>query len=470
MSIARRPLRGEKPGILALIVAVATAAGMGAQIKSLSLDDAVKAALASDARVESANWDWLAATAKAEEANRRKLPSLSVSAGYTRLSDLTSSISLGSFMPPITLKSLDNVFSLSANLQYPVFAGFRVEETARLAGLQAQGKQVGVEMVKRALVFETRRAYWEAVRSTHNVRMLRENLTLMQHNRDVTERLVNQGTAIRADLLTAEMRCSQAEMDLNDAVTLERRAFGTLGSLVGASEADSTAVAAADDWGPQFALATQPDDLAGASLAAVLKGQDDAALVGAALSKRPETRSSRLAVTAAETGLRLAQAPLYPTLSLTGNYTCADPNSRVAFQTDPYLFTGTWSLGLLLSYDVGGLPANLAERDSQSDALRKSVADERRQQETVRLDVRNCLLAFRQAQRDYALVTGMIGQAQENERVTRQRLSAGTASDLDLLTAQISRLRVEFSIVNKQIDEQIAAADLERATALAAID
>jgi outer membrane protein TolC len=163
----------------------------------------------------------------------------------------------------------------------------------------------------------------------------------------------------------------------------------------------------------------------------------------------------------------LADAPLYPTLTLSGGYTYEDPNSRVYFQSDPWQFTGTWTLSAVLSYDLGGLPASLAERDAQAAAGRSTAADDRRQRESVALDLRTCLDSFLRARKDRELVSGMIGEAKENERVTEQRVAAGTASELDLLTARLARIRVEFSVDNKLIDEQIAAADLERAAALA---
>jgi outer membrane protein len=440
---------------LCLFAASISALGLGAQAKSLTPEQAVAAALDGDARVEAALWDARSAGEKAREAELKKLPSLSLSASYTRLSDLTSTIAIG----PVDMKlsSLDNAFSMNANMQYPIFAGFRLRESAALAALQAKGKDVSTEMVRRAVAFEARRAYWEAKRATLNTGMLEESLELATQSLEQARTQAAHGAAMKVDLLTAQMRCDQARMDLGAAVSAERRAFWNLASLVD-PETDPGAVPE-KRYTLEIDAAPVPD--------ASFPSLDESELERVALAGRPETRGSALAVAAAETGRKLAEAPLYPTFTVSGSYVYADPNSRVYFQSDPWLFTGTWSLSAVISYDLGGVPANLAEREAQSDAARKSVADDRRQRETVALDVRNCLQSFLQARGDYDLVSGMIEQARENERVAEQRLAAGTASDLDLLTARMSRLRVEFSIANKLIDEQIAAADLERATALA---
>jgi outer membrane protein TolC len=441
---------------------------LSAQARSLSPEDVVKAALAGDARVESANWDWLAAQAKAREADLRRLPSVSLSAGYTRLSDLQYTIKFGPVSVPVD--SLDDAYSLGINLQYPVFAGFRLLESAQLAQVQAQGKEIAAEMIKRSLVFEAQRAYWEAQRASNNVTMLRENLALAEQSQEIVKQQLDQGTALRVDMLAAKVRADQATMDLGAAVNAEKRAFWNLAYLVDGTAAGGpssqgsgdSADTAADPAVP-YLLAVKPQPVTDDRFPTL----DATQLISRALANRPEIRASSLTTAAAEIGRRLAEAPLYPTLAVTWSYLYADPNQRVAFQTDPWQFTGTWSLGVSLSYDVGGLPATLASREAQVDSALKSRADEKRQKEVVVLDVENCLLAFQEARSDYALIAGMIEQAQESERVASQRRAAGTASDLDVLSARTARLRIEFSIANKQIDEQIAAADLERAAALA---
>jgi outer membrane protein len=457
--------RGISDRAMALAASLAVAllalapSAFSQQARALTPEGAVKAALSGDERARSAKWDALAAQAKAKEAELRALPSLSLSANYTRLSDLKSAISFGGM--PIEIDSLDNSFSISANLQYPVFAGYRLRESKALASVQAEGKEVAAEMVRRSIVFEAQRAYWEAERASRNVAMLKESRAIAAQSLEVTQKQADLGTAIKADLLAARMRADQAGMDLGAAVAAQKRAFWNLASLVETSfgEGESTP----DDPIAAYDLTAEPAPVADGRFPTL----DEKGLVARALAERPETRTAALATRAAVIGERIAEAPLYPTLNLSGGYLLADPNQRVFMQSDPWKFTGTWTLGATLSYDLGGLPANLAARDAQRSGVQKSRADEARQRETVALDVKLCLLAFDQARRDYDTVSAMIDQARENERVAEQKYEAGSASDLDLQTARIARLKIEFQIANKLIDEQIAAADLERAAALA---
>ena len=468
-------LRGRRARIVAACF-TALAAGLGsflwAQGAPLSLDDAVRRALEKDLGVQSSSWDWLIASEKADAAKWRQLPGLSFSAGYQRLSDLPPmSLEMANPFAPIGPAqidfafpaSLDNYTSFALNMQYPVFAGFRIKEAMALAQLQAQSKLIGIEMVKRSLMFEVRRAYWEAVRATYNRQTLQKNLELMKANSQLTAHQVNQGTATRADQLAADMRSSQADLDLGDAVSLQNRSFLVLASLIGeASVPLSLAPQAADAPAP-YTLTTQPTD---AVMPVADQPTAEGDLVSRALAGRPETRVSSLSIQMAEHGIKQAQAGLYPTVTLLGNYTLADPNQRVPFQTDPTIFTGTWALGLQLSYDIGGVPGSLAECAAQEQALKKTRTDAEKQRNAVVLDVRTCIIGVERTRRDIALTQGTVDQAAENLRVAQQRLSAGTANDLDVLTAQFNLLRANFAVTNRQIDAQIAAADLARAVAL----
>ena len=428
---------------------------------ALSLDQAVATALSEDLGVIGANLDRLSAGAKAESASWRRIPSLTASAGYTRLSDLRSSLNLGPVIGDIAFGSLDNLYSFGLNLQYPIFAGFRVKENIAISGLQVKSKELARETIERALVFDVRKAYWEAVRATYNRSVLGKNLELMRQNGELADRQFAQGVATRADQLAARMRLDQAIEDLGDARAVEKRAFLALAALTGEDIASLGVSTAADGAPMPFELTTKPDEAALPQAAAV----GEAALVSAALARRPETRGAVLARELAMHAVELSRAALYPTVALTGNYTYADPNQRVWFQSDPYKFTGTWALGLQMSFDLGGIPIALDDVKAQSLAASKAKTDEEKQRRAVVLDVENCIVNLDRAKRDLGSTAAMLEEANENLRVAQGKVAAGTAKDVDLNSSRFGLLRSEFAVTNKRIDLLIAYADLARATA-----
>jgi len=435
--------------------------------RSLSIDEAVASALSNDPGVISANLDWLSASAKADSTKWKQLPSLSANASYTRLSDLPASETSMTlpFPQPIgpvnlSLAGLPNVFSFGLNLQYPVFTGYRVKESIAIAGLTAQAKEVTKETVERSLVFDVQRAYWEAVRATYNVATLEQNIELMNRNVKLVAQQLGQGVATRADQLAAEMRLEQATEDLGDAKSLQRRAYIALASLTGMDLAALGIGTAAQDAALPFALSTKPDTAAIGDVSSL----DETTLISGALDKRPETRTAELARKLAEHSIEISRAALYPTVAITGNATYADPNQRVAFQTSSF-FTLTGTIGLLVSYDIGGVPATLDDIKAQTLAASKARSDEQRQRNAIVMDVETCIVNLERARRDLASTQSMVGQAQENLRVVQGRVTAGTAKDIDLSSSRFDLLRMEFAVTNKLIDALIAQADLARATA-----
>ena len=461
-------------GILAAALACSTipAAPLAAQspnaATALSLDDAVATALSKDPGIISANLDYLSASAKADSAKWKRLPSLSASGGYTRLSELPSSdtaMNLNFMGNPvsITLPSLLNSISLGLNLQYPVFTGFRVKESIAIAGLQAQAKDVARETIKRSLIFDVTRAYWEAVRAAYNVATLQQNLELQKKNSDLATQQLSQGVATRADQLAAQMRLEQATEDLGDAQAMERRAYLTLASLTDMDLPSLGISTAALDRALPFALSTKPED---AALQDPTK-LDEASIVSDALAKRPETRTAELARQLALHSIELSRAALYPTVAIVGSATYADPNQRVAFQSDNTIFTGTWAVGLQINYDIGGVPGALDDIKAQSLAADKAKSDEERQREAIIMDVEGCILNIERAARDLASTESMVNQAQENLRVMQGKVAAGSAKSFDLSSTQFDLLRTNFAVTNKRIDLIIAQADLARATASA---
>ena len=226
----------QKVRILAASIMVLTAGlapSLWAQASPLSLADAVTMALQNDPSVQSSSWDWLAASAKADAARWRQMPSFSLSAGYQRLSDMPATTLE---VPPYSFKlpaSLTNAFTFAVNMQYQVFAGFRIREAAALADLQAQSKLVGIEMVKRSLMFEVRRAYWEAVRATRNRQTLQKNLELMKSSSLITAQQVAQGTATRADQLAADIPPEQLQTFKRVTETYDGEAIAVVGEEQG---------------------------------------------------------------------------------------------------------------------------------------------------------------------------------------------------------------------------------------------
>lgn len=448
----------------------------GASAPSLSLDQAVSEGLARDPGIRASDYDLVAARAKALDALFHMLPSIGLSSGYTALSTESSSglatligdmigedaiLANGNTSAEAQLQKIESDLQSFANaptdskdirldLQYPVFAGFRVMEGAGIAKLGVTGKEAGLELAKRMMAFQIEKTYWEAERATAGVKTLQKSLELEGVLRDEMKSMAAQGMVTDAELLGEQARYNQAALALDEAKSGQALAFLGLASLVG----DANATKVPDPNG--YRLVTAPGSRTWSD-----PGSDPAALVAKALADRPEAKLAQVGLDIGKKAKAVARGDLMPTVLLTGNLVYSDPDPRAFPPTDSWSLT--WMAGIRVRYDLGALPGALAREKAASADLDKAQADFERQRDAIAMDVRKSVLALSKAKDSLDLTKILVAQAQENLRVTQARFDNGLAKHSDLLQAQIGLLRVDFAVENKTIDLEEAQADLDRA-------
>lgn len=449
----------------------------GPASERLTVDHAVKEALNHSSDVQSAIAAWKSARDKALQAKLNLLPSVSLSGSYTRLSQLPSSdTSLTLPLPPpptgpgpihISISTPLDAFSFGVNLSYPIFTGFRLMEAAKIAELQSTNKETAIRIVRNALTFEVQRAYWESLRATSNVKTMEKNLSLVRVLRAQVKEEVDQGLATQADLLSADERYNQAQIGLNDVLAARTQAFLMLSSLLG-QDATGASLASSGEGGFQLSktaaynLSTNPAVIPYPQLTGEL---DAAKLVSEALADRPEMQTASIGVETATRAAKAAQGNFYPTVSVIGGYTYADPNQRVLFSPSSQ-FTGTWDVGVAVNIDVGKLPSDAAGSQAAGNDLENARAQAEAERTKIVLDVRKSILSYEMAKQDLGLTKGTVPEAEENLRVTRQKFEQGLAKRSDVLRAELAVLRAQFGVMNREVSLQIAAADLARAVGI----
>jgi outer membrane protein len=452
----------------ALTAPLAAQSADQAPVKSLSIEQAIAAGLASDPGVQSGAWDVLSARARAQDAKYRMLPSLSASVGYTQLSPEPLPVVSG--VPPAYAPLVDTLLQVFSgapdfgqdqrlDLQYPVFAGYRLREAAEIAKLQSLGKEDALELAKRALTFEIRRAYWEDLRATANVESLGQSLELENVVRDETKSLVDQGMATTADQIAEDYRYDQTTLSLDDATSMQAMAFLALSSLTGDQGASKNGAPGGYDLTTKTGQADVPALGDGAL--------DEAKLIEAALANRPETRISTVALNASLHAQIAAKGELLPTVVLNGSLSYGDPDPRALPPANAYSLT--WAIGVRVKYDIGGVPGALERGKAAEADIEKARADVERQRNAIALDVRRCVLALSRVRNSLELTRGMVKQSEENLRVMTAKFDNGMAKRSELLQSRIALLRANFAVENKLIDVEIAQADLARAAALEAV-
>ena len=176
---------------------------------------------------------------------------------------------------------------------------------------------------------------------------------------------------------------------------------------------------------------------------------------------RPERRALEVRISGADQRRAAADAGRLPSIVVSGGYDYAQPNPRFWPRTSEW--KTSWDVGVNLNWSVwdgGRVKADVA----QAAAGRRVLEAELREFDKVlasemlqrRLDLESALAVVTSAEDG-------VRSATEARRVTSDRYSAGVATNLDVLGAQVALLQAELDRTRAVANAHLAAARLNRA-------
>jgi outer membrane protein len=416
-----------------------------AQKRALSLEEAVTAGLEASPGLHASRMKVESTAAKSREIEAGRLPSLKIGGGYTRLSEVPPfEVSLPISPNPIVVsQNYFNNFNFRLGVQQPLFTGFRLQAGTASARLLEKSAGQDLEKDRAEFIFAVKSAYWGLARAREFEKVIDENIRQVgEHLKDVRA-FFDQGLLTKNEVLRAELELSNAEIMRIDARNAAEVALTALDSLIG------------------LPLDTDVDLTTSAeSQASRLPGVEDPS-IEAALADRPELKSAEFRIRASELGVKAARAGSYPQVFLTGNYYYLRPNPRFMPARDR--FNGTWDVGISVSFDIW----NWGQTKSQTEQAKAQLAQARDARKLLEdqavLEVTQSRLTLARANEKVRVAGQVVGQAEENLRVTRERFKQGVALNNDVLDADVALLQAKLNRTQASIDLVVAQARLEKA-------
>lgn len=184
--------------------------------------------------------------------------------------------------------------------------------------------------------------------------------------------------------------------------------------------------------------------------------------LAAARANRPEILQRDRLVQAADQGIASARSGYRPTVAAVAGYEWTKPS----LVTSPQRSLDGWT---------AGVQANWAIFDSRATASRVTQARSRAGQArfaadecqlAVEVEVRQVHSSLTEADELLASSAKVVEQARESLRLAQARFSAGTATQLDVLTAQSSLTQSRSNLAQARHDYAVARAALQRAMGL----
>jgi outer membrane protein len=415
------------------------------QRMELSLSDAIvlgegssKLLRISDAKVEAAN-------AKTNESQSDLLPSLQVSGGYKRLSDVDPfEVKLPIFPSPIVISpTVLNNYSVTATLQQPLFTGFKLSSNARAAKFLADAAQQDNQNDRSNLVLTIVGAYWTLYQAIRTKEYMDENADRLETYLKDTQNLLKAGMATKNDLLKIQVQLSNANVNQIDAENDVRVAMMNLNNAMGQSLDN------------EYILVSVPDSLN------TLDSVSSRTLIAKALQIRTDLQAERARVNASEENVTAAAGNFWPQIFLAGDYYYARPNPRYLPTRDEFL--GTWDIGVSLQWNLWNWGATASQTEQARAVLTQNKNILAQMEDEIALEVRRESLTLFSAQKKVDVARSAIDQAEENMRSTRDKFRTGLATSADLLDASVALLQAKTNYTGALVSKELAKTRLSKA-------
>jgi outer membrane protein TolC len=343
-----------------------------------------------------------------------------------------------SFGPQFTVPAIEDRYSASVGVTWPLYMGGAVQarQRAAAAGL---GAAEGLARERReSAAFRAWAAYWAWSKAWQAVETSAAWVRWMEeHERDM-DRMRQAGLALESDALATTVRLERTRLALEDARRRER--------LMRAEIAWRTGRDLPADAAPRAPTAEDP----------VL--EPEAESVRLALASRSEPARLRSVRQAAEARARAERAERRPTIAVGGRYEMARPNPQNMPPADEWDDDGF--VGIVARWDVwdGGLTrAKVAAAEAK---VEQAEIERLAANEAIVLDVRRARVSLEGAWARTALARRAEESARKTLKSATDLWKGGLARHADVLDAQARLAEAEYEIRAAMADAAIARGEL----------
>lgn len=410
----------------------------------MTLDEAIRVALANNPAVAATAYDVDAARAQRDLAAGQRLPSLHAVGGYNHYLDGQRLIAASENNQPGAFSR--NIFGGDLVVAMPLFTGGRITSEIKAAELLQKASEHRLSRTREELVFNVSSVFYGILAQREVIESLEFSKKALQEHVKRIQDLIAAQKAAKVDQLRTEVRVADLQQQLvreRNVLAIQER---VLTNLLGLKKAENPIAPAG-----KLTLAE-----------ATVPGTDQA--LQQALSDRPDYLAARSALEAQAKAVDAARAAQWPTVALEGSY-----GGRWAAGTTDRP-SGTDSSGDVgrvgVVVDIPIFEGGRIEARIRQERFRLMAARERlRQLELqVQLDVETAVLNVGSARERVKATETAIEQAKESLRIEREKYDLGKGAITDVLDAQSALLDSQTNYYRALADYNVALAQLRLAT------
>jgi outer membrane protein len=427
----------KKAIILLILLAVAN---LFPQHK-FTLDESIQIGLKNSKNLKISRSKLLGSEAKITETTSQLLPKLSLSAGYTRLSDVPPFVvNIPIFPAPVKIQDVVlNNYSVKVSLQQPLFTGFRLLSLKSASEKIREAFSADFDKDANEEAFNIINAYWNYFKAQKLKEYLDENLKQEDAHLTDTKNFLANDLVTKNDLLKLEVQYSSLKLkqiESDNSLNISRALFN---KSLGLPISDQTEI-----------------NVTETNLQISVYNYDS--LLTSALQTRLELLAIDYRVQAGKENVNVASSGWYPSVFLFSDYYYNRPNQRILPTLDK--FKDTWDAGVTLSWDIWNWGYNSSQVEQARQNLNQLNTNKELLKENIEVEVYNNFMALNAAQNKIEVARTGLAQAEENYRGIQEKYNVQYATSTDLIDAETSRLQSQTDLINSLVDYETALARL----------
>jgi outer membrane protein TolC len=404
---------------------------------TLDLKTAVEYALANNYAIRQARERIRAQEGVEITVSARQLPSVSASGSYTG-----NTKAISTYSPPDNDRSW--VIALSA--RQVLYAGGGVRAAVAGSALARAAAVLELQGVINTQLLAVRTQFYTVLLGRERIKVQEENVKLLAEQLKDAQNRFSAGTTSNFEVLRAEVALANGQPPLIQARNDYRVAIEQLRQLLGMAtdrREDVTKV-------PEFAGSLE----AGAPVTLTLV---DA--LAAARANRPELQQLARLEQASEQNVTASRAGYLPEVDLVGSYSWV----RGPFAAGWESRLDGWTAGVQSNwsiFDGRATAGRVVQARSQVEQAKLTLADTTL---AIEVQVRQAYSSLTEAWELVQASSKTVEQAQEALRLANVRYSAGTATQLDVLTSQVALTEARLNQLQAYYGYSVAQAAMRQA-------
>jgi outer membrane protein TolC len=438
MKIRSQSLR---PLVAALVVAVfsgpalrAAAAAQPPVPDQLDLKTAIGFALENNFAIRQARERIRQQEGVVVQVTSREIPNVAATGSYQRNSSDISQ----------TFPTSDRSWSINLSASQTLYAGGGVRSSIKSSKLAREAAMLDLQSVINDALLLVRVDFYNVLLAREKIKVQEQNLALLkQQLKNVTDRY-DAGTVSAFEKLRADVAVANAQVPLITARNDYRLAIEQLRQALGFTTNT-----------PEN-LRKIPDFVG--SLDYVPATFDLQAAFNAAHANRPDLQRLAKLQSASEESVTTARSNYYPKVSLVGGWELFKGPTNSFGDSNDGVYIGLQSQWNI--FDGRSTAGQVIQARSQLEQARLSLTDA---QLAAEVDVRSAYSSFQEATELADASQKVVAEAEESVRLATARYDAGTATQLDVLQAQVDLTTARTNQLQAFYTYNVAVASLRKA-------